>query len=177
MGFGFLTCKILIGSAEWVSCVVWHFIHQGTDSYCLYLARSTEVQEGHEYLLKAQHLHNKGLGVNIHPQNWKEDRVCLSGHYMENGQEGCFLDHGDELCIVQKQGDILNPIKWRTVAEFISIIWEMVMPCIQAVAQEYGIGYVISKLDSWVIIMHRKQKRVRTHGSWCVSPEVTCSLS
>lgn len=49
MGFGFLTCKILIGSAKRVSCVVWHFSHWGTHSYCLYLTKGTEEQEGCEY--------------------------------------------------------------------------------------------------------------------------------
>lgn len=33
-----------------MSCVVWHFIHQGTNSYCLYLTRSIRVQKGQEHL-------------------------------------------------------------------------------------------------------------------------------
>lgn len=33
-----------------MSCVVWHFIHQGTNSYCLYLTRSKRVQKGQEHL-------------------------------------------------------------------------------------------------------------------------------
>ena len=40
---------------------------------------------------------------------------------MEIEQEGNSLDHGVELHIVQKQGDILNPMIRRTSVEFMCI--------------------------------------------------------
>lgn len=56
-----------------MSCVVWHFIHQGTNSYCVYLTRHTKVQEGQEYLgikiLPSFHSKKKKKKPCVHPLN------------------------------------------------------------------------------------------------------------
>lgn len=153
MGFRFLTCKILIGSADWVSCVVWHFIHQGTDSYCLRLARSMKVQEGHGYWLEAQYLHCQGRGSQNSSTAWERTGFAsLTVMWRMDNRKALF--QSDQLYIVQKPEDILILIKWwltprkgnmaqpysilpllfNEVVEFIYIILEISEPCVQHVA-------------------------------------------